>query len=86
MQSDKPEFCKAMPPELYLSEPTTPAELAADRVARTVRDAFLATAELGKLRLDPITAPLVAKEESEIWAIQSRISSLLHEIRGSHAV
>ena len=62
-------------------EPQTPKEIAADKVARAVRDCWLASAELYKLRLDPISAPLVAAEEGELWAIKTRIDLLLSEIR-----
>ena len=68
-----------------MSEPQTPKEIAQHKVAMAVRDAFLATAELYKLRLDPIAAPFVAKEEGELWAIQGRVKSMLDEIRGEHA-
>lgn len=62
-------------------EPFTPREIAQDKVARAVRDCWLASAELYKLRLDPIAAPLVAKEEGELWSIKTRVDALITEIR-----
>jgi hypothetical protein len=68
-----------------MNEPSSPQDLAQDQVARAVRDAYMATAELYKLRIDPKTAALVAREEGELWAIQSRVTALLNEIRAEHA-
>lgn len=68
-----------------MGEPTNPQEIAQDRVARAVRDAYVATAELYKLRLDPLTAPLLAKEEGELWSIHGRVKTVLDEIRAEHA-
>jgi len=69
----------------YMGEPSTTKELAQDRVARVVREAFLATSELYALHLNAETSALVAKEEGEIWAMQGRIRSLLESIRSEHA-
>jgi len=66
-------------------EPTTPFEIAQDQVARAVRDAYMATAELYRLRLNPETASLLAKEEGELWSIHGRVKSVLDEIRNEHA-
>ena len=62
-------------------EPHTPEELAQDRVARVVREAWLASAELYRLQLDPVTAPFLAREEGELWSIRGRVSSVLEEMR-----
>ena len=66
-------------------EPNTPEELAQDRVARAVRDAWLASAELYRLRLNPETARFLAKEEGELWSIHGRVKSIIDEIRSEHA-
>jgi hypothetical protein len=65
--------------------PQTREELAQDQVARAVRDAWLASAELYRLRLNPETALLLAKEEGELWSIHSRVKSIIDEIRSEHA-
>jgi len=65
-------------------EPQTPKEIAQDKVARAVRDCWLASAELFKLRLDPLSADMVAKEEGELWAIKTRIDAVISEIRAEH--
>lgn len=66
-------------------EPNTPEEIAQDLVARTVQAAYVATAELYRLRLNPETAALLAKEEGELWSIHGRVKSVLDEIRSEHA-
>ena len=66
-------------------EPSTAIEMAQDQVARAVRDAYVATAELYKLRLNPETARLLAKEEGELWSIHGRVKSVLDEIRSEYA-
>ena len=48
-----------------------------------VRDAFVATAELYKLQLNPETAALLKREEGELWSIQGRVGSILKEIRSN---
>lgn len=68
-----------------MGEPSSPQELAQDQVARAVRDAYMATAELYRLRLDPLTAPLLAKEEGELWSIHGRVKTVLDEIRADNA-
>lgn len=62
-------------------EPLTPAEEAQHKVALAVRDCYLASAELYRLRLDPIAAPFVAREEGELWAVKTRMDLLISEIR-----
>jgi hypothetical protein len=66
-------------------EPITSHELAQDQVARAVRDAWLASAELYRLRLNPETARFLAREEGELWSIHGRVKSVLDEIRSEHA-
>lgn len=68
-----------------MGEPSSPQELAQDQVARAVRDAYVATAELYRLRLNPLTAPLLAKEEGELWSIHGRVKTVLDEIRDDNA-
>lgn len=68
-----------------MGEPESPQEIAQDQVARIVRDAYVATAELYKLCLNPQTASLLAKEEGELWSIHGRVKSVLDEIRADHA-
>jgi len=53
------------------------------KVAMAVRDAFVATAELYKLQLNPETAALLKREEGELWSIQGRVGSILKEIRSN---
>lgn len=62
-------------------EPMTARQIAQHKIAMAVRDAFLATGELYKLRLDPDTADLFYAEEGELWAIKTRVDLLLSEIR-----
>jgi len=53
------------------------------KVARAVQDAFMATAELYRLQLNPETAALLKREEGELWSIQGRVGSILKEIRSN---
>ncbi len=62
-------------------EPLTPSELAQHKVAMAVRDAWLATAELVRLRCDPVAAPFVASAEGDLWSILNRAQLLVSEIR-----
>ena len=64
-----------------IGEPQTPKEIAEHKVEMAVRDAWLATAELYKLRLDPIAAPFVSKAEGDLWSIKTRVDLLLSEIK-----
>lgn len=65
----------------FNGEPSTAQERAQDQVARAIRDAYVATAELYRLRLNPETASLLAKEEGDLWSIHGRVKSVLDEIR-----
>lgn len=50
------------------------------QVAMAVREAFLATAEIYRLQLNPVTAALLKREEGELWSIHGRVKSVLDEI------
>jgi hypothetical protein len=63
-------------------EPQTPREQAQYKVEMAARDAWLATAELLKLRSDPIAAPCFSpKVEADLWSIKGRIDLLISELR-----
>jgi hypothetical protein len=63
-------------------EPQTPKEIAQYKVEMAARDAWLATAELVKLRSDPIAAPcFTPKIEADLWSMKSRIDLLISELR-----
>jgi hypothetical protein len=64
-----------------MGEPFTPKEMAEHKVAMAVRDCWLASAELFKLRCDPIAAPFVAAAEGDLWSIKGRVDSIISEIR-----
>jgi hypothetical protein len=63
-------------------EPQTPQEQAQYKVEMAARDAWLATAELVKLRADAIAAPcFTPKVEADLWSIKGRIDLLISELR-----
>jgi hypothetical protein len=63
-------------------EPQTPKEQAQYKVEMAARDAWLATAELVKLRADAIAAPcFTPKVEADLWSIKGRIDLLISELR-----
>ena len=63
-------------------EPQTPKEIAQYKVEMAARDAWLATAELVKLRSDPIAGPcFTPKVEADLWSIKSRVDLLISELR-----
>lgn len=62
-------------------EPKTPKEIAQVKVERAVRDAWLAMQELVTLEGDPIAAPFIKTQESEIWAIKTKTDLVLSHIR-----
>jgi hypothetical protein len=63
-------------------EPQTPREIAQVKVEMAARDAWLATAELVKLRADPIASPcFTPKVEADLWSIKSRVDLLISELR-----
>jgi hypothetical protein len=63
-------------------EPRTPKEIAQYKVEMAARDAWLATAELVKLRADAIAAPcFTPKVEADLWSIKGRIDLLISELR-----
>lgn len=63
-------------------EPQTPREQAQYKVEMAARDAWLATAELVKLRADPIAAScFTPKVEADLWSIKGRIDLLISELR-----
>lgn len=68
-----------------MGEPSSPQEIAEDRVARAVREAFESTSELYRLSLDPKTAALIAREAGEIWAIYARMDGLVKHLRNKAA-
>lgn len=66
-------------------EPQTPKEIAEHKVAMAVRDAWLATAEIFKLRCDPIAAPFFTdRVEADLWSMKMRIDTVISEIRAEH--
>lgn len=65
-------------------EPRSPKEIAEHKVAMAVRDCYLASADLYRLRLDPIAAPFVAAQEGELWSVKTRMDLLISEIRAEH--
>jgi hypothetical protein len=67
-----------------MGEPLTPKEIAEHKVGMAIRDAWLASAGLFKLRCDPIAAPFVAKAEGDLWSIKLRIDAMISEIRAEH--
>ncbi len=63
-------------------EPRTPREQAQYKVEMAARDAWLATAELVKLRSDAIAAPCFTPAvEADLWSIKGRIDLLISELR-----
>jgi hypothetical protein len=63
-------------------EPQTPKEIAQYKVEMAARDAWLATAELVKLRADPIAADFFTpKVEADLWSIKGRVDLLISELR-----
>jgi hypothetical protein len=63
-------------------EPQTPKEIAQYKVEMAARDAWLATAELVKLRTDAIaSACFTPKVEADLWSIKSRVDLLISELR-----
>lgn len=63
-------------------EPCTPKEIAQDKIGRAVRDAYLATAELIKLRSDPVAGPLfTSRDEGDLWSIKTRVDVLCSDLR-----
>jgi hypothetical protein len=63
-------------------EPQTPREIAQVKVEMAARDAWLATADLVKLRADPIASDFFTpKVEADLWSIKGRIDLLISELR-----
>lgn len=63
-------------------EPQTPKEIAQYKVEMAARDAWLATAELVKLRSDAIASDcFTPKVEADLWSIKSRVDLLISELR-----
>jgi hypothetical protein len=63
-------------------EPQTPKEIAQHKVEMAARDAWLATAELVKLRTDAIASGcFTPKVEADLWSIKSRVDLLISELR-----
>jgi len=63
-------------------EPQTPKEQAQYKVEMAARDAWLATAELVKLRADAIASDcFTPKIEADLWSIKSRVDLLISELR-----
>lgn len=63
-------------------EPQTPKEIAQYKVEMAAQDAWLATAELVKLRSDAIAAEcFTPKVEADLWSIKSRVDLLISELR-----
>jgi hypothetical protein len=62
--------------------PQTPKEVAQYKVEMAARDAWLATAELVKLRADPIAHDyFTPKIEADLWSIKNRVDLLISELR-----
>ncbi|RTL52918.1 MAG: hypothetical protein EKK40_07155 [Bradyrhizobiaceae bacterium] len=67
-------------------EPSTPKEIAQDKIARAVRDAYLAMGELVKLRSDRVAGPLFsASDEADLWAIKLRADLLVSDLRADES-
>lgn len=64
-------------------EPNTPAELARERVARTVKDAWLAMHELTKLENDPIAQPFIRENHDDLWSIKFKTDLVLSHMSAS---
>jgi hypothetical protein len=63
-------------------EPETPKEVAQYKVEMAARDAWLATAELVKLRSDAIASDcFTPKIEADLWSIKNRVDLLISELR-----
>jgi hypothetical protein len=63
-------------------EPQTPKEQAQYKVEMAARDAWLATAELIKLRSDPVAHDFFTpKIEADLWSIKNRVDLLISELR-----
>jgi hypothetical protein len=63
-------------------EPETPKEIAQYKVEMAARDAWLATAELIKLRSDPVAHDFFTpKIEADLWSIKNRVDLLISELR-----
>lgn len=66
-------------------DPQTPKEIAQHKVEMAVRDAWLATAELIKLRCDPIAAPFFTDTvEGDLWSMKMRVDLIIDELRAEH--
>ncbi len=66
-------------------EPQTPNEIAQHKVEMAVRDGWLATAELFKLRCDPIAASFFTeKVEADLWSMKMRIDTVIDDLRAEH--
>jgi len=64
--------------------PMTPKELAEVKIDHAVRDCWLASAELVKLKAQDVhAAPFILKAEGDLWSIKLRIDLLLSEIRAT---
>ncbi len=79
MHSDLETIRRVM--EDDVGEPFSPKEVAEYRVAMAVRDCFLASGEIYKLRCDRIAGPFIAQAEADLWTIKRRIDEMLTEIR-----
>lgn len=62
----------------------TPKEIAERKVDMAVRDCWLASAELVKLKAQDVhAAPFILKAEGDLWSIKLRVDLLLSEIRAT---
>ena len=68
-----------------MGEPQTPREIAEHKVAMAVSDAWLATAELVKLRSDPIAREFFGPRiEGDLWSIWTRVATVIDDLRAEH--
>lgn len=68
-----------------MGEPLTPEAKAQYDVEMATRDAWIASAELYKLRSDPIASKFfTSKVEGDLWAIKTRVDLIISELRAEN--
>lgn len=58
-------------------EPNTPAEIAQEKVERTVRDAWLCMKEIAGMEADPIARQFLKSQEADLWSIKTTADLVL---------
>ncbi len=84
MHQDLEAIKRIMENDMGDDVPMTPKELAEVKVDHAVRDCWLASAELVKLKAQDVhAAPFILRAEGDLWSIKLRIDLLLSEIRAT---